>query len=62
VELPGRQRGEMSFGVEVDPKPGKRLARWRRGFVCRKGGASGLWNKSEDEGADDPDPQHAASF
>ena len=62
VELPGRQRGEMSFRVEVGSKPGKWLARRRRGFVCPKSGAYDLWNKSEDEDGDDPDSQHAASF
>src|SRR5277367_3668644 len=62
MELPGGQRGEMSFGVEVGPELGKRLARRRRRFVRRKGGASDPWIKSQDEGGNDPDPQHEDSF
>jgi hypothetical protein len=45
MELPGGQRGKMSFSVEVGPKLGKRLAKRRR-FVRRKGGASDPWINS----------------
>ena len=42
MELPGGQRGEMSFSVEVGPELGKRPARRRR-FVRCKGGAPDPW-------------------
>jgi hypothetical protein len=58
MELPGRQRGEMSSSVEVGPELGKGLAWRRRCFVGGKRGACGLWIQSEDEGGDDGDPQH----